>query len=97
MAENYREFNPGNDQEDRGTHDKRTENHWRNSIGRITTIVAILLVFAVVVLESVYSIGEQEQGVVTTFGSAGNVVTSGLHFKIPFVQKVTKVNTTILG
>ena len=40
---------------------------------------------------------KQEQGVVTTFGKAGNVVTSGLHFKIPFVQKVTKVNTTILG
>ena len=33
----------------------------------------------------------------TTFGNAGSVVTSGLHFKIPFVQKVTKVNTTILG
>ena len=48
-------------------------------------------------LESVYSIGEQEQGVVTTFGNAGSVVTSGLHFKIPFVQRVTKVNTTILG
>ena len=97
MAENYREFNPGNDQESRGTQNRRSENEWKDSVRRITTIVAILLVLAVLLLESVYSIGEQEQGVVTTFGSAGNVVTSGLHFKVPFVQRVTKVNTTILG
>ncbi len=97
MAENYREFNPGNDQEDRGTKNKKPMSPWKNSIGKITTVGAILLVLAVVVLESVYSIGEQEQGVVTTFGSARNVVTSGLHFKVPFVQRVTKVNTTILG
>lgn len=39
----------------------------------------------------------RNKGVVTTFGKAGNVVTSGLHFKIPFIQKVTRVNTTIQG
>lgn len=47
MAENYREFNPGNEQEGRGTQNRKTENHWRDSINRITTIVAILLVFGV--------------------------------------------------
>ena len=95
MAENFREFQPGNSSENgRGT---QRENNKNNSFGRLAAGIAILFVLAVLALESVYSIGEQEQGVVTTFGNAGSVVTSGLHFKIPFVQRVTKVNTTILG
>ena len=44
-----------------------------------------------------YEISEQEQAVVTTFGAAHAVTTPGLHFKIPLVQRVTKVNTTIQG
>ena len=95
MAENFREFQPGNSSENgRGT---QRENNKNNSFGRLAAGIAILFVLAVLALGSVYSIGEQEQGVVTTFGNAGSVVTSGLHFKIPFVQRVTKVNTTILG
>ncbi|MDE6620633.1 MAG: FtsH protease activity modulator HflK [Lachnospiraceae bacterium] len=95
MAENFREFNPGN-----GSGNDRNNRILRKGgrfYGRLITTIVCLLILAVLMLESVYSIGEQEQGVVTTFGHAGSVVTSGLHFKIPFVQRVTKVNTTILG
>ena len=35
--------------------------------------------------------------VVTTFGKATLVDEKGLHFKIPFVQKATKVDTTVRG
>jgi membrane protease subunit HflK len=35
--------------------------------------------------------------VVTTFGKAKTVSTAGLHFKIPVIQKVQKVDTTIKG
>lgn len=42
-----------------------------------------------------YTINEQEQAVVTTFGVSHAVTDPGLHFKIPVVQQVTKVNTTI--
>jgi len=63
--------------------------------------VAKLVVTAIVVLilgfNCYYTIGEQEQAVVTTFGKAEAVSTPGLHFKIPFIQKVTKVDTTIKG
>ena len=41
---------------------------------------------------------KQEQAVLTTFGVSKAVAETGLHFKIPFiqkVQKVQKVNTTI--
>lgn len=46
---------------------------------------------------SFYNIGEQEQAVVTTFGVAQAVTEPGLHFKIPVIQRVRKVNTTIQG
>ena len=99
MAQNFREFNPGNhsENENNNTQNNKTKGVGNNSFGKIAGVIAAVLVLAVLLFESVYSIGEQEQGVVTTFGSAGSVVTSGLHFKIPFVQKVIKVNTTILG
>lgn len=99
MVQNFREFHPGNSSgnEENNNQNKAAKGGGGNSIGRLAGMIAALLVLAIVAFESVYSIGEQEQGVVTTFGSAGSVVTSGLHFKIPFVQRVTKVNTTILG
>lgn len=56
----------------------------------IVVIFAIILVF-----NSFYTIKEQEQAVVTTFGSAKAVTSPGLHFKIPFIQNVQKVDTTI--
>ena len=55
----------------------------------------LLVLFAA--LNSTYQIREQEQAVLTTFGKAQAVTTPGLHFKIPFIQQVTKVNTTIQG
>ena len=55
-------------------------------------IFAIILVFS-----SAYQIREQEQAVLITFGKAKAVTEPGLHFKIPFVQSVRKVNTTIQG
>ena len=58
-------------------------------------VLVILLVIAG--LNSFYTIKEQEQAVVTTFGKPHAVSEPGLHLKIPFVQKVTKVNTTING
>lgn len=62
-------------------------------------IRGILVVIVLVILAggSFYSIQEEEQAVVCTFGSPRAVTTPGLHFKIPFIQTVTKVNTTIQG
>lgn len=59
--------------------------------------VAAVIVVAVVALDSTYTITEQEQAVVTTFGSPSAQTEPGLHFKIPLVQQVEKVNTTIQG
>ena len=64
---------------------------------KIVIAVIILFVAGIIVSGSFYSIREEEQAVVCTFGSPQAVTTPGLHFKIPFIQKVNKVSTTING
>ena len=66
-------------------------------VGKLVgTIVGILFVI-ILLFNSTYQIREQEQAVLITFGQAKAVTEPGLHFKIPFVQQVRKVNTTIQG
>ena len=60
-------------------------------------VAAVLILLFIIAGGSFYSIQEEEQAVVCTFGSPRAVTTPGLHFKIPFIQTVTKVNTTIQG
>lgn len=61
-------------------------------IGKVVLIIAVL---AILIGQSVYTINEQEQAVITTFGKPHSVSEPGLHFKIPFIQQVTFVETTI--
>ncbi len=65
--------------------------------GKLAGIVITILVILILLFNSAYQIREQEQAVLTTFGNAKAVTEPGLHFKIPFIQKVRKVNTTIQG
>lgn len=62
-------------------------------IGIVVAAIAVL----VLLCNSFYTIKEQEQAVVTTFGVPSTVSEPGLHVKIPFVQQVEKVDTTIKG
>lgn len=64
---------------------------------RLVTIGFFTLLLVVCLLGSFYNVEEQEQAVVMTYGTASVVATPGLHFKLPFIQKVTKVSTTITG
>lgn len=95
MAEQFREFRQeGAQGNPTGARKPKNKN---NKVSSYIMLGVAVVFFVILLFESVYSIKEQEQGVVTTFGKAGSVVTSGLHFKVPFIQDVTKVNTTILG
>ncbi len=67
------------------------------SIGKIVGIIVAIAVVALLAVNSAYQIREQEQAVLVTFGKAKAVTSPGLHFKIPFIQQVRKVNTTIQG
>lgn len=66
-------------------------------IKRVLYPILLLLLLLLLSVNSIYTIREQEQAVLTTFGIATPVTDSGLHFKIPFIQRVHKVNTTIQG
>lgn len=69
----------------------------KSSNTTIIKVAVIVVILAILIFNSFYTINEQEAAVVTTFGVASPVTESGLHFKIPFIQHVTKVDTTIKG
>ena len=60
-------------------------------------VIGVVIALAVIILgfNCAYQVKEQEQAVLLTFGKPAAVSQSGLHFKIPFVQSVKKVDTTI--
>lgn len=68
-----------------------------DTIGKIIGIVFAIGLVLIIAFNSFYQIREQEQAVLITFGKPEAVTTPGLHFKMPFVQDVKKVNTTIQG
>ncbi len=65
--------------------------------GKIVAIVAVIIAALIIGRNCFYNVGEQEQAVVTTFGKVQSVQTAGLYFKLPFISKVTKVDTTTRG
>ncbi len=64
---------------------------------KIGLALLVAVAAAIIAGGSTYQIREQEQAVLTTLGKAEAVTEPGLHFKIPLIQKVQKVNTTIQG
>ena len=69
----------------------------RNGMGKTVGIIVAVFVLVICLFNATYQIKEQEQAVLITFGKAQAVTAPGLHFKIPFIQQVKKVNTTIQG
>lgn len=91
FGKNYREVGP---QPESGKKDwkqlgKRTK--------RTVSAVFLVVIAAALINSCWYTIQEEQQAVVCTFGQPKAVTEPGLHFKIPLVQTVTKVNTTIQG
>ena len=69
----------------------------KKTAGIAVTIVVLAIVVLILGWNSTYEIKEQEQAVLITLGQAQAVTEPGLHFKLPFIQQVRKVNTTIQG
>ena len=64
---------------------------------KIAALIIGVIIIAFLAFNSAYQIREQEEAVLITLGKAQAVTDPGLHFKIPFIQQVRKVNTTIQG
>ena len=64
-----------------------------------TIIIGVIALFVILTLVSRawFSVGEEEQAVVTMFGRVQGVKSAGLYFKIPFLQNATLVDTTTKG
>lgn len=64
---------------------------------KMAILLPVSLFIILSLLQSSYQVNEQEQAVVTTLGKPQLISTTGIHFKVPWVQKVQKVPTTISG
>ncbi len=60
-------------------------------------VIIIIAVISFTAFDGTYTVGEQEQAVITMFGNIVRTDTAGLYFKIPFIQKVHIVDMTTHG
>ena len=66
------------------------------NLGKTILIAALVLVLAVAVLTSFYTVDDKQQAVVTTFGKVTDITDAGLHFKLPFgIQQAHKVDVNV--
>ena len=61
------------------------------------TFLIIIALIAFMILDGFYTVGEQEQAVITMFGNIVRTDTAGLYFKLPFIQQVNIVDMTTHG
>lgn len=80
---------------------QKLKNRKNNGDGRVKPkkiFTGLICVFLLLTLFSgFYRVNEQEAAVVTMFGKVVRTDTAGLYFKIPWIQHVRKVDTTIHG
>ena len=84
---------PGNGSDAGGQ--KPDKDKMAKMLSAILIPVVVVLVLVRVVAGSFYTLSETESAVVTTLGQATVNNNKGLQFKIPFIQDVTKINTTV--
>lgn len=66
------------------------------SVGRIITIVVVIAVIVIAVLNCFTVVTPGHSGVVVTLGDVSeNVLSEGLHFKIPFIQQIVLVDNRV--
>ena len=66
-----------------------------NRLGTVLIPVLLILILVRALTGCFYILSETESAVVTTLGQATVNNNKGLQFKIPFIQEVTKINTTV--
>ncbi|MGP1349046.1 MAG: FtsH protease activity modulator HflK [Stomatobaculum sp.] len=81
---------------DTGNIEPEKKQRRKRSLRPLLPVVAALLVFSVAG-SCWYRLDEDNYAVVSTLGSPEAVTQAGLHFKLPLVQRVTKVSKVIMG
>lgn len=66
------------------------------TVRKIVITVCVLLIAAIVVMNSFTTVKAGHTGVVTTFGKVSDgVLAEGLHFKIPFIQDIVLIDNRV--
>ncbi len=65
--------------------------------GKAASLIIVVLIALLLGMDSFYTISEQEMAVITTFGRPSVEEGSGLHFKLPIIQRITRVSKAITG
>lgn len=66
------------------------------AVKKSVTAVIVVLVLLVLILNSFTTVNAGHSGVVTTFGEVSEtVLAEGLHFKIPFIQKIILIDNRV--
>jgi membrane protease subunit HflK len=80
-----------------GEESKKNGEKFAKGIKRLFLPCVGIVLLAILVLTSLYTVGDKGQAVVTTFGKVTAVVDPGIHIKIPFgIQQATYVNVNEL-
>ncbi|MGN1416273.1 MAG: prohibitin family protein [Oscillospiraceae bacterium] len=67
------------------------------TVGKIVTAVIVIFVVLIVVFNTFTTVDAGHTGVVTTFGKVSpNVLSEGLHTKIPFIQDIIQIDNRVL-
>ena len=66
-------------------------------VAKIIVGVWVAIFVLITAFSCAYTVQETESVVITTFGKAKLVDEKGLHFKMPYIQKATSVDTTVRG
>ena len=86
MNGTYR-WTPGGNQEEQKTDFKKH--------GKKLIIGAVILALLVLVGSCFYTVDDKQQAVVTTFGKVTEITDAGVHFALPFIQQVQKVDVNV--
>lgn len=76
---------------------KKNKKNSINNIFNTFVIVFVIMIIALLLSKSFYTVRDSEYAVITTFGKPSMVSTSGMHMKIPFIQKIRFVTKNIIG
>ena len=80
--------------------DSINDNEKPNIKKKITKPIGIILLLIILVFtafNSFYTLNENQYGVITTFGVPTVSSNAGIHFKIPYIQRVYKLSKNIVG
>jgi membrane protease subunit HflK len=65
--------------------------------GRIAKLAIAVVAIFLIVFSGIYTVGDQERAVITTFGKYTSTQGAGLHFRFPFFQQCEKVSMITNG